>query len=252
MARKSETPAEFLPDFEGFGPKAFAFLKGLAANNDRTWFQENRETYENEVRFPLRCLVAEFARSRIGDRLPVQGDPAKALFRIHRDTRFSANKAPYKTHAGAILSPGGGRDEQGVVYIHITPAGSFVSAGFWRPEPQHLTAWRTRIVEDPDAFADLVEGLTAGPAPRPYMRHISALKTMPRGFSAHGDAPHADYLRWKSFLLTRPLKQAETRNRGLVGIIRAHAERARPLLEYGWEVIASSRERDPRRWQQEG
>lgn len=252
MAKKTETPAEFLPDFEGFGPAAFTFLEGLARNNDRAWFQAHRETYDNEVVFPLRCLVAEFARARMGDALPVHGDPYKSPFRIHRDVRFSRNKSPYKTHAGAILSRSAGRGDQGVVYIHIAPGECRVSAGFWRPDPALLTAWRNRITEDPAEFLDMIDNVTRNARPKPVFRAISALKTMPRGFAPHADAPYAEYLRWKSFLLGRPLTDKQVQGKGLVKIIRDHAIRARPLLDYGWDLADTPADRDPRAYQATG
>ena len=252
MAKKTETPAEFLPDFEGFGPGAFKFLRGLKRNNERPWFHQRKDTYENEVRFPMKCLAAEFARARMGDALPVHGDPGKSIFRIHRDTRFSHNKSPYKTHCGAVLSRSGGRGEQGIVYIHLEPRNCFVSAGFWRPEPALLTAWRNRVAGDPGEFQSLMRKLTDGAAHELVFRSISSLKTMPRGFSKHADTDYADYLRWKSFLITRPLDDAETRDHGMVDIVRDHAFRARPLLEYGWELMDAPRDRDPREYMAEG
>lgn len=258
MPKKTETPAEFLPDFEGFGPGAFKFLRGLKRNNERAWFQDHREDYETELRFPMQCLVAEFARSRAhthaGDALPVHGEPGRSIFRIHRDTRFSNNKTPYKTHCGAVLSRTANRGEQGIVYIHVEPGACRVSAGFWRPDPTLLTAWRHRIVADPAEFDDLAKTLTTGAnggenggaEGEVELRTLSALKTMPRGFAAHADAPYAEWLRWKSFLLSRPVPDAAVKDRGFVDIIRAHAERATPLLEYGWQVIESTRDRDPR------
>lgn len=250
MATKPETPAEFLPDFDGFGPGAFKFLRGLKRNNERAWFQDHRDAYENELRFPMQCLVAEFARSRAplngDDALLVFGDPGRSIFRIHRDTRFSHNKAPYKTHCGAVLSRAGNRGEQGIVYIHVEPGNCRVSAGFWRPDPALLTAWRHRIAADPDDFQDLVATLTDGAEDGVEFRTISALKTMPRGFKDHADAPYADWLRWKSFLLSRAVPDAAVKDRGFVDIVRAHAHRATPLLEYGWRVIDSIRDRDPR------
>lgn len=258
MAKKTETPAEFLPDFEGFGPGAFKFLRALKRNNERAWFQDHKDDYENEVRFPMQCLVAEFARARAhthaGEALPVHGEPGRSIFRIHRDTRFSNNKTPYKTHCGAVLSRGGNRGEQGIVYIHIEPGACRVSAGFWRPDPTLLTAWRHRIVADPAEFDALAGTLTggAGADADVEFRMISALKTMPRGFAAHADAPYADWMRWKSFLLTRAVPDAAVKDSGFIDIVRAHTKRATPLLEYGWEVIESTRDRDPRAYHATG
>ena len=246
MTAKLVFPDDVRPDFEGFSDAAFAFLEGLARNNERGWFNENRETWETEIRFPLECLVAEFRPGAAGRGLPVRGDPTKAIFRIYRDIRFSKNKQPYKTHAGAVLSRTGARGEAGVVYIHVQPENCFVSAGFWRLDPPTLTAWRRRMVDDPDEWLAIVEPYE-GDADAAYMRTISALKTMPRGFKQDADSPVAEWVRWKSFLLTRPVADADAKSRSFVDIIREHARKAIPLLEYGWELADMPGDDDPRR-----
>ncbi len=239
-------PDDFRPDFEGFRPAAFAFLRGLARHNERDWFAARREVYDTELRFPMECLAAEFRPGAAGDGLPVRGDPKKSLFRIHRDVRFSNNKSPYKTHVGAILSRTGARSEPDVVYIHLQPANCFVSAGFWRLDNAPLAAWRGRMAADPQAWLDIA-GRYADPAGEVFMRTISALKTMPRGFREHADSPVAEFIRWKSYLLTRRVSDAEASDRGLVDIVRDHALRALPLLSYGWDIVDSPADDDPRR-----
>jgi uncharacterized protein (TIGR02453 family) len=244
---RSLFPDDIRPDFEGFRPAAFTFLRRLKRNNERTWFLANKETYEAEVKFPLECLIAEFAPDRQAGRgLPVRGDPQRAVFRVNRDVRFSKNKQPYKTHAGAVLSRGGGRGEPGVVYVHIEPGNCRVSAGFWRTEPYELTAWRNRIVDDPEAWLDVVAPY-ANPKGRMFMRTISSLARLPRGFQEHKGAAIEPYLLWKSFLLTRPVADAEAQGRGLVEIVRTVARAAVPLLECGWTVVDAPSEKDPRR-----
>jgi uncharacterized protein (TIGR02453 family) len=239
-------PDDFRPDFEGFGPAAFKFLRGLARNNAREWFHARREIYDAELKFPMECLVAEFRPGAAGDGLPVRGDPKKAIFRIHRDVRFSKNKNPYKTHVGAILSRSGARSEPGVVYIHIQPGGCFVSGGFWRLDNAPLAAWRARMAEDPQEWLDIV-GPYTDPGGAVFMRTISALKTMPRGFRDHAESPVAEFIRWKTYLMTRPVSDAEASDRGLVDIVREHALRVAPLLEYGWELTDAPAADDPRR-----
>ena len=246
MNAKLIFPDDVRPDFEGFSDSAFRFLGELARNNERGWFNENRETYETEIRFPLECLVAEFRPGGAGKGLPVRGDPTKAIFRIYRDIRFSKNKQPYKTHAGAVLSRSGSRGEPGVVYIHIQPGNCFVSAGFWRVDPPTLTAWRRRMVDDPEEWLAIVAPYGDG-KDAAYMRTISALKTMPRGFKQDADSPVAEWVRWKSFLLTRAVDDTDARSPGLVGIIREHAVKALPLLDYGWELSDLPADDDPRR-----
>ncbi len=240
-------PDDFRPDFEGFGRAAFGFLGGLARHNERAWFSARREVYDTELRFPMECLVAEFRPGAAGDGLPVRGDPTKSLFRIHRDVRFSKDKSPYKTHVGAILSRTGARSEPGVVYIQIAPGNCFVSAGFWRLDAAPLAVWRGRMAEDPRTWLDIA-GAYADPDGEVFMRTISALKTMPRGFRDHADSPVAEFLRWKSYLLTRRVSDAEASDRGLVDIVRNHALKAVPLLNYGWDIVDSPADDDPRRY----
>ena len=246
MTAKLIFPDDIRPDFDGFSDAAFGFLKGLARNNERGWFIENREVYETEIRFPLECLVAEFRPGGAGEGLPVRGDPTRAIFRIYRDIRFSKNKLPYKIHAGAVLSRSGARGEPGVVYIHIQPGNCFVSAGFWRVDPPTLAAWRRRMVEDPEEWLAIVAPFAEG-GDAAYMRTISALKTMPRGFKQDAGSPVAEWLKWKSFLLTRQVDDRDAQSRDMVGIIREHARKAVPLLEYGWELADMPADDDPRR-----
>jgi Conserved hypothetical protein (DUF2461) len=92
-----------MADFAGFRPAAFRFLRDLARNNQKVWFEANRGAYEREVRDPMRLLV-ETLDAKLGSIAPeIVGDPKRSMFRIHRDVRFSRDKSPYKTNAGAWL-----------------------------------------------------------------------------------------------------------------------------------------------------
>jgi uncharacterized protein (TIGR02453 family) len=105
--------------FTGFPPATFAFLKGLAANNDRVWFTANKAAYEKSVLAPFHVLLADVVSALAEKGIPLAGDPKKAVFRIYRDVRFSKEKLPYKTHAGAILTRDGIKGASGILYIHI-------------------------------------------------------------------------------------------------------------------------------------
>ena len=89
--------------FGGFRPAAFRFLRDLGRNNDKAWFEANRKVYEREVRDPMRRLVEALDASLRSIAPEIVGDPRRSMFRIHRDVRFSRNKSPYKTNAGAWL-----------------------------------------------------------------------------------------------------------------------------------------------------
>lgn len=223
-----------LPPFPGFRDEAFDFLRALKANNRRDWFKPRKATYDDEVLWPLRCLVADAARRAHEAGLPLTGDPKKSIFRLYRDTRFSKNKDPYKTHAGAVLSRSGSSKESGIVYLHIEPGASFLAAGFWQPENDLLRRWRTRLVEAPTAFLDVVARLNAaGLAPD---NHDHALKRLPRGFDAHADSEIADYLRWKTFIVSRPVDDDALRTPAFTDAVVAMMHDAAPLLDFGWQL----------------
>ena len=102
------------------------------------------------------------------------------------------------------------------------------------------------MVEDPEEWLSIVEPYADG-EDAAYMRTISALKTMPRGFKQDADSPVAEWVRWKSFLLTRAVDDADAQSRNLVEIIREHAVKSVPLLDYGWDLSDMPADDDPRR-----
>jgi uncharacterized protein (TIGR02453 family) len=97
--------------FAGFSSKALPFFKALKFHQSREWFEANRETYERAVKGPMGDLVEEVAERLRQAKIPIKGDRKSSMFRIHRDVRFSANKDPYKTHAGVVLSRSGDKND---------------------------------------------------------------------------------------------------------------------------------------------
>ena len=135
--------------FAGFGPNALPFFKALAFHQSREWFEANRETYESAVKGPMGDLVEDVAESLRRAKIPIKGDRKSALFRIHRDVRFSANKDPYKTHAGVVLSRSGGKNDPGLLYFHLSPETCFFAAGFYLPDPVKLARLRAAAAREP-------------------------------------------------------------------------------------------------------
>src|SRR5712692_8786949 len=190
--------------FGGFRPAAFRFLRDLQRNNEKVWFEANRDVYEQEVREPMRQLV-ETLDARLRSIAPeIVGDPKRSMFRIYRDVRFSKNKAPFKTNAGAWLyhrdagrkvgtmGEGGGAG----FYFHIDPTTCFMAGGIWMPAPPALLRIREAIAAQPTALARL----TSAAGFRQRFDGLSEevkLSRGPRGFPPDHSA--AEWLKLQSF-----------------------------------------------------
>ena len=143
--------------FPGFAPAAITFLRNLARNNKREWFQPRKEQYESLIKVPMlqlvECLNNELAAFAPDYMTP----PQKSVFRIYRDTRFSANKAPYKTHVAAIFPLQNAPKNYGsAFYFHFTQKELLVFGGVWSPEREELLAIRNLLLEHHQEFAALL------------------------------------------------------------------------------------------------
>lgn len=186
--------------FDGFPADTIRFLTELAKNNNRPWFLANKARYERSVRAPALAFIEAMAPrlERISPHIYADASPVGgSLMRIYRDTRFSNDKAPYKTNIGIQFRHERGEDAHApVLYLHIEPKGCFLACGIWRPDGETLTRIRTRIASEPDewkkarnnrAFVKAWGSVTGDRLTRP-----------PRGFDP--DLPCAEDLKLKDFL----------------------------------------------------
>jgi len=172
LAKKSAAPSS---RFDGFPAEATSFLAGLAANNNRDWFQAHRETYEQAVRKPMKAFVAEFA-PRFG--------PAK-ISRINRDNRFFKDRPPYKTHIDAGV---------GGYYVSLSAHGFYVGTGFYMPDSSVLERFRAAI--DRDASGKELVTIIAALRRNGYRVDThERLASAPRGYAK--DHPRLDLLQMK-------------------------------------------------------
>jgi uncharacterized protein (TIGR02453 family) len=225
--------------FTRFDPEALTFLTGLKRHNAKSWFEEKRPVYERAVLGPLRLLADEldvrFARLAPEFVAP----PKRALFRIHRDVRFSNDKSPYKTHAALWVfhrdaGRGVGRDAHGGAgfYFHLEPDASLVAGGFWMPPRPLLGTLRERIVEEQRAF----ERIVLAPAFRRRFGGLTdddpgvMLQRVPRGFAS--DHPAARWLRFNSFTASRPLTDAQVLSPRLVDTLMQDYAVLLPLVRW--------------------
>lgn len=227
-------PPHDLPPFPGFRAEGLAFLRDLKRHNERDWFKPRKTTFEDEVLWPLRCLIADVARSAPLHGLPLTGDPKRSIFRIYRDTRFSKNKQPYKTHVGAVLSRSGGRKDPGGIYLHVEPGASFIAGGYWRPETVLLRRWRRQMAADPNGFLEIIEQMEAAGHP---VHARESLKRIPRGFEAEGDSELAEWLKAKSLIVRRDISDDELADPAFTDTVVETARSMLPLLAFGWEAM---------------
>ncbi|MBV8505537.1 MAG: DUF2461 domain-containing protein [Alphaproteobacteria bacterium] len=220
--------------FSGFRPAAFAFFSELRDNNDPAWFRPRKAIYESEILGPFRQLIAAVSEALREAGLPLIGDARHGIFRIYRDVRFSPDKRLYKTHAGAVLTRSGRKRDPGLLYLHVAPAESMVAAGFWHPEPDLLLRLRRAILDDPDAFLAVADGLAAVGSP---LSSDEQLSRPPRGFEPAKGTKVAGFVGWKSFTAHAPLSDAQMQSPALVDRIVDFARTALPLLEWGWGVV---------------
>lgn len=210
-----------------FSPATFAFLRALAEHNDRAWFQENKARFEADVRAPMLAFIGDvsgglraISKQLVADPSPVGG----SMFRIHRDTRFSKDKAPYKTHVAAqfrhvastkdVHAPG--------YYFHVEPGSVFVAAGFWHPEPTALGRIRDHIVAKPKAWqAVRAAGLTLGG---------ESLKRPPAGYAS--DHPAIEDLKRKDFIASVALSEAIACSPELRATFLEACRTLRPLMKF--------------------
>ncbi|HUO17735.1 MAG TPA: DUF2461 domain-containing protein [Verrucomicrobiae bacterium] len=160
-----------------FTPELFRFLTRLKRNNDRDWFQAHKAEYETHVRQPALAFITEFAGPLydITPHLVADARPSRgSLFRIYRDTRFSPDKRPYKTHVAMRFSHRGKDVHSPGFYLHLDPTGCFAACGLWHPEAPTLLKVRTAMVSRPDEWRKVRKLLNWDDA--------SKLSRPPRGF----------------------------------------------------------------------
>ena len=180
-----------------FTPQTLAFLGRLARHNDREWFREHRDEYEAHVRGPMIALIEQLAHDLPAIAPDLVANPKTSMYRIYRDTRFSANKAPFKTHVAAIFPHRTLAKHEGAgLYVHVAADQAFIGGGLYRPQPRQLQRLREHVVENHERLPAIV----GAPAFRRNFGALSGerLKRVPRGFPA--DHPAGDFLRLKQFL----------------------------------------------------
>ena len=162
-----------------FTPELFRFLARLKRNNNRDWFQAHKDEFEAHVRQPALRFITDFAAplAEITPHLVADARPSRgSLFRIYRDTRFAADKRPYKTNVAMRFSHRGKDVHSPGFYLHLEAGGCFAASGLWHPEPPTLLRVRNAIVARPKEWRAVRKLLNWDDATK--------LSRPPRGFPA--------------------------------------------------------------------
>lgn len=181
-----------------FSERTFKFLRAMARNNSRPWFEDHRKDYEAHLKGPFQRLITDLEPDLLAISPHYRADPrgnGGSLFRIQRDTRFSNDKTPYKTWGGARFFHTRSKQVPAPsFYLHIQPGNSFLGGGIWHPEPDVQRRIREFIVDNPSGWTQSVRS----PAfRRRYEMWGDTLVRPPRGFPA--DHPLIDDLKRKDF-----------------------------------------------------
>jgi uncharacterized protein (TIGR02453 family) len=198
-----------------FTPDLFAFLRELAANNDREWFAANKARYVADVQEPALAFIedvgvrlAEVSSHVVADARTVGG----SLFRIYRDTRFSKDKTPYKTQVGIQFRHERAKDAHAPgFYLHLEPGSVFMACGTWHPDGDTLRAIRTAIATDADRWRAIVaDEAFAGR----FRLGGETLKRAPAGFDP--DHPLIEDVKRKDFIAITDLSERDVTSSGFL------------------------------------
>lgn len=222
-----------MSNIQSVQPSSLAFLKLLKENNERDWFNANKIAFQKE-----QVLIEEFALHLLDlmNTHDVIETPSgkKSLYRIYRDTRFSNDKTPYKTHWSGSFKRAG-KQRRGGYYFHIESGNSFVAGGFFGPSPQDLKLIRENIAFDAVPLREILKDKAFITS----FEHLKGeqLKTTPKGF----DAEHTDIdlLRYKQFLLVHHFSDKEVFKADFAVNCSQIFKNMRPFLNYMTEILTT-------------
>jgi uncharacterized protein (TIGR02453 family) len=215
--------------FAGFPEQGMQFFRSLARNNRREWFQPRKPIYDEQVKAPMAELVGALSAEMMRFAPEHVADPAKAIYRIYRDTRFSKDKTLYKTHIAAIFPRRGLEKHGGAgLYFSVSPKEIEVAGGVYMPGPETLLAIRTRLADHHEEFRAIIRGRTLRSLVGEL--HGEQLSRVPKGFpTSH---PAADLVRYKQWLFYVMLDPTLATTPKLMPEIRKRFEAMMPFIEF--------------------
>jgi uncharacterized protein (TIGR02453 family) len=214
-------------------PASFDFLKKLKKNNNREWFNAHKTEYQKELSF-MEAFADGLLKNLNSHDMIETPSGKKSLFRIYRDTRFSSDKTPYKTHWSGSFKRAT-KYRRGGYYFHIGQGNSFIAGGFWGPVPADLRRIRDDIAFDAGPLRKILKS-------RSFVSMFGTLqgeqlKKAPQGYDADHEA--IDLLRHKQFLLIRRFRDKEVLGKNFLKEAGLTFKAMRPFFDYMSEVLVT-------------
>ena len=207
----------------------YSFLRDLAMNNNRDWFQENKKRYQESLE-AVRKLAGQLLEGIVQFDASLAGlDPKDTLFRIYKDVRFSKDKSPYKTHFGCWMARGGRKSTDAGYYFHMEPGNTFMAAGVHSPPKDKLNLIRQEILYQPEAYLSVINH--PGIKDR-YERYgeDDKLKKGPVGFPK--DFEYMEELKYKHYIFAKNYSDEEVLNNEFPLLVVSEYRDLYPLVQY--------------------
>jgi len=214
-----------------FTAATLKFLKDLTDNNEREWFQENKQAYEDKVRTPALAFIEDIA-PKLQLIVPrFRAIPKKmggSLMRVYRDTRFGKDKTPYKTNIGIQFRHEAGKDVHAPgYYLHVENGNFFLGAGIWRPDSTALGKIRDRIIESGNEWVSVRENKTFN---KKFSLEGDSLKNGPRGYPK--DHPFMEDLKRKDFIAINEITKKDVLSEDFLDEVVTQFDYTEPLMRF--------------------
>ena len=222
----------------GFSAKSFSLLEGLRDNCNREWYHAHKADILEHCVDPFAFLLT-CATQELSDHSVRLSGGKQSMFRLNRDVRFAKDKSPYNHHVSGTLTRSGRKNEQGgLVYLRLDPTGGRLGAGYFGLKAKRMGPIRDRILDNPQGFQEMVEGLAEHSL---AFNTESSLSGMPRGYSEHNEHELAWALRMKHFMVSRPIKRNDWKGDAIVQTVVDFAKVTTPILEFGMVSVERSK-----------
>jgi uncharacterized protein (TIGR02453 family) len=226
MATNCKSPATTAPAH--LRPEGLTFLRNLARHNEREWFTPRKAVFEAELKEPMLAIIRKVTAAMEGFAPSFVRPAEKCLFRIYRDTRFSADKKPYKTHVAAWWAAQGMEKTSGAgYYFHIDAKEVVVAAGAWMPEKDQLAAIRHWLLDHHTEFRKLLQKPAVHKAFNEF--EGNALTRPPKGFPC--EHPALDLIQCRQWGLSTTLPATAALDAGFAAVLIRHFRLAAPVVE---------------------